>query len=335
MWKTTGVREWNIKPGVAIHFSGRRSPNVRRGKTFIKYLYTRENWIDAQGNENSLGFWRQDEGFWAPEGLVSTVFDEAAVSRVGGMGRYTWESKSELVAALDPAFGGDEIKLKFGTVGDIEGGRLALEVGETVPVIIEDKPDESAERQIGRQIIQHCKKRGVKPECFGLDATGTGRGVASYLQDNWSPLINKVEFGGAPDDAPVSADDPTSMKDAYDRKVTQLWYQCREMLLAGQLRGLDAPSVQQFCKRMYDYRGKKIVLEKKDECRARIGRSPDDADCVAVMCHVARQRGVVVQGGGQMVKGNRWLPAALEADTVYETETVEEEIGPMGWFDDS
>ena len=336
VWKTAGVREWNIKPGVAIHFSGRRSPNVKRGKTYIPYLYTKENYLDAQGHEDTLAYWRQDEGFWAPDGLSNTVMDEALVLKMDGAGRFDWNSKVEAVAALDPAFGGDQITLKFGQIGDIDHtGRLGLQITEKEDIKIREGQSDSIELQITKQVMEACRRRGVKPECFGLDATGIGRGVASYLQDMWSPLIVKVEFGGAPTDAPVSQDDPTSRKIAYDRKVTELWFTVKEMLKAGQLKGLDPDSISQFCRRTYDYRGKKIILETKADCKKRINRSPDDADCIAVMCYVAEQRGMVIQAGGVSAakRGNRWLDEARKFDELYDNEPSTENNGWMSWVD--
>jgi hypothetical protein len=316
------VREWDIKPGVTMHFSGRRSPNVRKGRTFIRYLYTLENWLHAAGNEGSLNFWRQDEGFWAPEGITNTVLDEATIIKARATDSFEWISKSEAVAALDPAFGGDDCKLKFGELGDIDDtGRLGLEVKETVPVIISDRSKDSVEMQIAKQVIKECEARRVRPECFGLDATGTGRGIASYLQDLWSPMNLKVEFGGAPTDAPVSQDDPTNRKDAYDRKVTELAFTGREAVIAGQLRGLDQPTVNQFTSREYNYRGKKIVLEPKDMMKKRIGRSPDDMDCVMVMVAVAESRGMVIRTGsgqGQTRRAKTWLDEARKYDAVYD-----------------
>jgi len=339
-WRTRGVRKWQVKPGVCLHFHGKRSPNVKRGKTIYPYLYTYENWKDAEGKEDTLQFWVMDAGFWAPEGISNTVFDEALVHKMGGMDAGTkWRTTSETLAALDPGFGGDECVLRFGEWGDVDGGGRLLEVKEKVPIRISAKSKDPVDYQIARQTIVECAKRRVKPECFGLDATGTGRGVAAILSEEWSPLINKVEFGGAPTDKPVSQDNPVNCKDAYDRRVTELWMDGRELLTGGQLKGLDRDTVAQFCSRVYYYKGKKIAIETKEDCKKRIGRSPDDADAVVVMIDVARHRGLAPKRllGVKLSKSR--MDKALEADELYRDEDMNERMKDpveryMGWLED-
>jgi hypothetical protein len=243
---------------------------------------------------------------------------------------------------LDPGFGGDECVLRFGEWGDVEGGRRVLEVKEKVPIRISAKSKDPVDYQIARQTIAECTKRRVKPECFGLDATGTGRGVAAILSEEWSPLIHKVEFGGTPSDNPVSQDNPTSCRDAYDRQVTELWMDLRELLVSGQLKGLDRDTVVQFCSRVYFYKGKKIAIETKEDCKKRLGRSPDDADSVVVMGRVARHRGLSPKRllGDKLVKSR--MDKALEADELYRDEgdggNNEQMKDPveryMGWLED-
>lgn len=339
MWKTKGVREWKLPPGVCLHFHGKRSPNVKRSKTVFPYLYTYENWQAAKGNEDTPNFWTYDAGFWAPEGISNTVFDEPTIQRVDGMGAFTWQSYSYPVAALDPSFGGDECVLRIGTIGDIGPGRMGLQIGAKIPIRLKQKSPRPVDYQIADQVIEACKKYNVKPENFGLDASGTGRGVAAILQETWSPMIKKVEFGGAPSDTPVSAEDPRACSEVYDRRVTELWYNCREVLGAGQLRGLDLPTCSQFCSRFYENKVRKIRLETKAECKERTGRSPDDADCVAVMVEVARGLGLSPKRNPVQSRETIFMKKAKEADEVYHGTQLDEEDpdqqpSPFAWMEE-
>lgn len=337
IYKTAGVAEWGIKPGICIHYDGSKSPNARSGKTVYPYIYTYENWQDAQRRLNTLNYWIYDKGWFAPEGLMPTVLEESAIMRVGGMDKFEWQSWSKKCAALDPAFGtGDDPAFIIGEVGDIQGGRIGLHVTEKLPIKISQSTSTPADYQIADQVIEECNRRGIKPELFGLDATGTGRGVWAILTQKWSPNIVKVEFGGAPSDMVVSQDDPRPSKEVYDRRVTELWFNAREMVLSGQLRGLTRDMVSQFCRRLYEIPAKKYVLEKKVDYKARLGRSPDDADACVVLCEVARNNGMVVMGqpGEAVRKEGRWLDEAKKYDDLYSDPVYSEEKSPLSWFDE-
>ena len=339
-WRTRGVREWQIKPGVCLHFHGKRSPNVKRGKTIYPYLYSLENWKDAAGREDTMHYWMMDAGFWPPEGISNTIFDEATVQKVGGMETVVFRSTKERLGAMDPAYGGDEPVLRFGSTGDLENGKKVLQCDEKVPLRLSGDDKTPVDYQLARQAIEACKARGVKPECFALDVTGRGAAIRSIMVEEWSPLVVGVEFGGAPSSTPVSVEDGTLCKDAYDRRVTELMYNCRELLLAGQLKGLDRVTVSQFCSRSYAYKGKKKSVETKDDCKLRIGRSPDDADTIAIMVELARQRGLSPSRGIVGVLASSRMAKAIEANEVYddsdaEPATVTDPISNiLAWMED-
>jgi hypothetical protein len=68
--------------------------------------------------------------------------------------------------------------------------------------------------------------------------------------------------------------------------------------------------------------------------KKRIGRSPDDMDCVMVMVAVAESRGMVIRGGsgqGQARRAKTWLDEARKYDAVYGDG---EQEPAMSWFED-
>jgi hypothetical protein len=73
-----------------------------------------------------------------------------------------------------------------------------------------------------------------------------------------------------------------------------LWYQVREFAQAGMLKGLYTEAIVQLCNRQYLYKGKKISVETKEDVKLSLGRSPDDADALAVLVDVARNLGMEV-----------------------------------------
>ena len=319
VWLTKGIPEWSIDPGVTVHFHGKRSPNVKSGRTIYDFLYTYENWQEDRKKQDTLSYWTYSAGFWPPEGLSNTVLDEPTIVKCGGMDRVTWLDQPINVAALDPAFGGDDCVLRLGKIGTPTRGPRCLELGPKFVLKIRSKVSEPVHYQVARQVREICEANRVEGINFGLDCTGNGGGVASILEAEWSPMIHKVEFGGAPTDMPVSASDSRPAKEVYDRRVTELWFRVRNLVEGGQLKGLDTETVVQFTSRVYTEKTKKKSVERKDEMKQRIGRSPDDADCVSVLVDLACRRGLVATGvQWRKPKADVWLQEARKVNGVYD-----------------
>ena len=350
-WKTKGVQEWQLEPGICVRFDGRDSPNVAAAKEAgvtgseedsdwrdpWPFIFTFGDWIAANHADrlNTLSYWSQDRGIQAPDGTLNTVMSEQLVERHDGYGEFTFYSEKRMIAGLDPAFGGDKCILRFAEVGDVEGesgvgsfaGRKVVQLRERLEMRIDPGSDVEIEGQIAMQVQAACTKRGVKIEDFGLDATGTGRGVAYALSQNWGSGYHKVEFGGLPSDMSFSEEDTRSCKEIFDRKVTELWWMVREFTTSGQLKGLTVQDVKEFCSREYRMVGKKYSVETKKDMKVKIGYSPDDADAVAVVLDVARVRGV-----SPMTRKAVRRDVEAQNDLVRksgEIETVDSESG--GW----
>lgn len=341
VWVTKGIPEWAVDRGVAIHFHGKRSPNVKAGRTNYEFLYTYENWQEDKKKQDTLSYWTYSAGFWPPEGLSNTVLDESTIIKCGGMDRVTWFDTPICLASLDPAFGGDDCVLRLGRVGKPVKGPRCLELGAKFLLKIKQKSSEPVHYQIARQVKEICEANHVEGINFGLDCTGNGGGVASILEAEWSPMIHKVEFGGAPTDMPVSASDGRPAKEVYDRRVTELWFRVRTLLEGGQLKGMDTDTVTQFTSRIYEEKTKKKKIETKADMKERIGRSPDDADCVSVLVDLACRRGLIATGvQWRKPKADLWLAEARKVNAVYdepdpfEPEPANTEPGYMAWFSD-
>lgn len=314
-WETRGVEQWGIGAGVCLHFDGAKSPNVLAGRTEHKHIYSFERWqqVLRMGDEyrNTLQHWSQDRGFWPPDGLQTTVFTEALVISHDGMGKFDWLDRPKACAALDPAFGGDDCVYQPGLLGLVRGPKLALQLLPAVLVPFEPDSPDAIDAQIARWVVARCKKDGVTPEMFGLDATGTGRGVAALINQLWSPRIYAIEFGGAATDMIASLSDPRASNEVYANLVTEMWYVCRELLVGGQLRGLNAAAVKDFCSRTYEFIARRYKLEIKSKMKARLGYSPDHGDAIGVLGLVARRNGLKVAA----VAG---APRALSGDAAWE-----------------
>lgn len=317
-WKTKGVRSWSLPSGRADHFDGFKSPNVAAQKTIYKYLYGYEDYRAAKANSQerqTIQLWSNDRGFWTPAGVLNTIFDETMLERYDAKGRFIWQAFSKKIASLDPAFGGDGCIFQPAEYGDLANGRFGIQLREKIAIQADPTSKEVIDYQIAHRVMLECDRRGIRPEDFAMDKTGTGRGVYAILVTEWGPVLG-VEFGGAPSDKPASSADPRPSCEVYDRKVTELWYSCQEFLLTQQLKGIYDEAAIEFCSREYTIRNKKICLDTKEECKKKIGRSPDHADAVAVLVELARTLGAVA--GNYQKQSDRWEKEARKFDDIYD-----------------
>ncbi len=315
-WKTKGVKSWSLPSGRADHFDGFKSPNVIANKTIYPYLYSVEDYRAAKANSQerqTIQLWSNDRGFWTPAGVLNTIFDEVMIQKYG-QGTFVWQTFSEGIAALDPAFGGDGCILQFGEYGDLPNGRFGIQLKEKINIQADPTSKDEIDYQIAHRVINECDRRRIRADRFAADATGTGRGVFAILRQEWGECL-RVEFGGAASDKPASSSDSRPSCEVYDRRVTELWYSCREFLLSEQLKGLYAEAIIEFCSREYTIKKPKICLDTKEECKKKIGRSPDHADAISVLVELARTLGAV--SGTYQKTSNRWEIEAKKWDSIY------------------
>ncbi|MBA3357414.1 MAG: hypothetical protein H0U18_16040 [Pyrinomonadaceae bacterium] len=326
-WRTKGVPEWQIEPGICLQFRGDESPNVKAGKTEHPKIYSFEDYKATlrDGVRNTLRYWVMDAGEWPPDGFCNTIFNETMVETCKLRERRTFRSSATAISSLDPAFGGDGCVQKIAMLGDLDDGRQAMHVTASYEIPLDPSSPDDYEHQIARSVVANCARHGVSPENFVMDATAIGRGVASVLFTDWSNRILKTEFGGSASELPASNDDRRQARDVYDRKVTELWFSTREFALAGQLGGLDTQTIMEFCGREYEMVGKKYKLEAKEECKVRLHRSPDNADAVTLLVELARVRHGAVGGGLVQAGGKDEFEKQVElASAVYDNVSYDE-----------
>ena len=229
---------------------------------------------------------------------------------------HIFRSNYEMLAGLDPAFGGDRCILRFAKYGDLENDAMAVEFTELMNIHIDAGSDEPVHYQIARQVKQACIARNVRPDMFAMDSSGEGGGLADILMREWSPLINRVEFGGKASDLPVSLEDGRQSHEVYANRVTELWFSMREWVQHDQIGGLDRETIIEFCQRLFDDEKRKIVVERKVDMKGRIGCSPDLADAAVVVIELARRL-----GAGELTsaftKSGSWDDFAEENNEIY------------------
>ena len=331
---TVDTDEWETvdhfnKPGLCQRFDARKSPNVLRPSKEYSFLVSRDDLESAQKDKGDASpeMWKYYYGFWAPEGVCNTVLSEPMVIKHNGTGKFIFRSKAIPVASLDPAFGGDKCVLRFGLVGDDENGKSVIQLGERLYIKVDAGLKEPIEYQIAAQVMRECEKRGVTPENFGLDATGTGRGIAAVLQKTWSSRIRLVEFGGKASSEGIGINDSRKACEVYGNRVTELWFNVRTVLIDGQIRGLEAEEIREFCSRTYETRkgnfGVAYTVESKVDMKKRMGRSPDDADAVSILVELVRSKGM---SKGSEVPESQFSKLKTASNAVYANVSYEPEF---------
>lgn len=310
-WETASVPEFQLPRGMCLHFDGAKSPNVEAGRTIYPFLYSWEDWQRTLRDplfQRSPVFYQQDRGFWPPEGCLCTVLSDELIEHGNARGQLVFEGPTTPIGSVDTGFGGDACVLRWGRMGRLGDGKLGVQIDERIiiPILVDAVDDKGrklpAEYQIANFIRPEAEKRKVKPHNFGVEATGTGRGAAAVLTQEWGEII-AVESGGKPSDMPASEEDERPSSQVYDRRITELWFSVQAFVKGSQLGGLTEDDCMQFCARTYVYVSKKYSLEKKEDLKPRLGRSPDDADSVAVLVEVARRNGMHTRGP----RGDRML----------------------------
>ncbi len=294
-----------------LRFDGEDSPNLKDNDKWTGIIRQKDiDRIVARYGINSPQYWIMVRGLPPPVGADNTVLNEPLLLRYNCMKGVTWQRNFVSSLLLDPAFGGDRCVLRrmdrglvmegvisnpeFPTISD---GKMKLLFHKpiTLQINANDKIN-PPEYQIATQVMTYAKANGIPPEEFILDATGTGRGVASVLQREWSPNINICEFGGAASAMPTSEENPRPANKEYDRKITELYFSFREAVIADMVRGLDNETAQEFCQREFTIKGsgegKRTSLQTKAELKGDGRASPDYADNAVLGTELVRRKNI-------------------------------------------
>jgi hypothetical protein len=318
-WETKGIPKWFIPPGIALRFDALKSPNLIAGKTIYPFLPTKEyveEAAKAEGHgEDSIFYWRYLRGLRRPEGRSRVVFTERMIEEYDGKGKLTFVDTPKIIAALDPAYGGDECILQFALLGRLNNGQQGIQLTETlvVPITVGGG---SKNRQIAEFVKARCEERNCPPSHLIVDVSGEGRGAADMIDEIWDKgLVDRCHFADKPSDALVDVmfGKQRRAREVYDRKVTELYYTVRKFLMAGVLKGFTDKQIVEFANREYQGDELKVVkLESKEKYRERFHHSPDRADACALICEKAKRMGMTGLLPSELRIEEKWAKLAEE-----------------------
>lgn len=330
------TKTWEIRfpKGICIQFPGSDSPNLD-GKLGVP-LITQEQ-IDADiafYGKDSIQYCMMDEGRM-PRGQGNRrVITRQLALKFHAMDEPVWDNSNKTkIAFLDAAYrgvGGDRCvfgELDFGDeVTPLDSNSvlngiinqtslnprkrqiLALVDTMVVPILMDSS--DSPEDQIVNFVKRQCEQRGISPENFYFDS-GMRTSLVSAFSRLWSPSVNSIDCGGSPSEEPVSSDISTPCNKYYSKKITEIWYNVRMTVEAGQFRGMTEEVLSEFSQREWCMvQGNKIEVEGKKAMKLKTGRSPDLADAVAIGVYGARLRGFFIKRPlapeSKKVEGSGW-----------------------------
>jgi hypothetical protein len=330
--------EWESETGWhVISINAMRTENVMAKKTIFPRMITYEGVqkiirSQAGGNDQHPNVYTYVYGRFPKTGVQTTIINSNHLRRAEG--DWIFDGPTIPIAGSDPAFTGDLPAMTIGRVGraigwvDYKGekhelpepavkiqadGTMILPHGDT-----QDVADENMAR---------CKQLNIKAENFGIDKTGTGRGVHDVIRRQWkdkvaplaetddgsAPIVG-VEYAASPSEVKIADEDTQTPKELYDRTATELWMAGAKLFEYDIIRigrGVDQKTSEELAGRRGGMKvgiGKKQSVEAKDAYKGRTGEtSPDRADSFLIMLHVARMR---VPSLVPRAKDTRDLPAA-------------------------
>jgi hypothetical protein len=322
VWKTRFMN------GACVNLVGLDSPNFdfpEDQPTRYKYLISREKIADTLSffPKDSIEYYSQCVGVMKIGMLSRRVLTRDMCRTFGALGAVIWEGAATTkIGALDASYGGDRCVGGHIEFGKEVGGKVVIRIHPPQIVPIRPNSEKIPEDQISEWVKNYCTQHGVPPENFFHDSTGRGT-LGTSLARIWSNLCNPVEFGVSPTDRPVSLNlyiydqklhqrRLKTCKEHYLKFVTELWFSVRYAVESGQIREMPTEVMDEFCMREWDKRmaSDKIELETKELMKARVGRSPDLADWLAIAVEGGRRRGFQIDKlGGEELPSDKydWL----------------------------
>ena len=179
---------------------------------------------------------------------------------------------SQLEVGCDPA--------KF---GDDKTCLVARRGSKIIDIVVASKLDENAVARLANDFVERHLAPGAPLALVKVDSTGLGQGVLVAMGH-----LPSKRFTAHGIDAASLANDP----EKYFNKRAELWFGLAEWLKAGGAiprlpTDLEAELLS--ARYSYDARGR-IKVERKEEIKKRLGRSPDIADALALCVHRPRLR---------------------------------------------
>lgn len=308
---------WDSETGWhVISINAMQTENVLLKRTVFPRMITYEGVqkiIKSQGGGNDQHplVYTYVYGRFPPNGSLTAIIQSPHLRRAEG--DWIFESIALNFASFDPAFTGDLPAMAVGRVGravgwmDYGGVRHDLpEVSMKIQVDGVGILPRGDTQDLADEVMTRLKQLNVAEGHFAIDKTGPGIGVHDVVRRQWALKVGPVTENGvanicgvnyseSPTEMKISEEDTVTPKEAYDRICSELWFAGGKLFEYDCIRlgrGVDAKTFEELAARRGGSTpglGKKQAVEGKDKYKSRTGEaSPDRADAVLLLCHVAR-----------------------------------------------
>jgi len=335
-----GRNEWKSREGwFVIRLDGKDSENVKLRKVIYPGLITYEGYRNLELKEggNSVDYYVFGRGAFPPEGAVGIIISTGLLQSVRG--EFVFVAAPVKAAGVDIAVDGrDNCVLTVGRLGMATAFNPArgkpVRFKEPRQVLQVDQQfvlRKGNTKIVGDAIYETCLKLNIAPENVCIDATGNGSAVFSYLKAIWSNDVQGVDFNKRATDIKILQQDQYTPEELYEGIVTEVWFTISRWMEFGFLAvspGMRRePLESELTGRRYVLgAGRKLRVEKKDDYKKRIGKSPDFADSFTLLPCAARFRGNLMGSMVDEVKPPPQQSQRAEAEQLDSVEWLEEAV---------
>lgn len=175
--------------------------------------------------------------------------------------------------------------------------RHVLQIDQIMPM---NKHDDTV--KMSEEIMGRAKMLQISPEWVAVDATGYGFGVASHLKKVWGGIFG-IGWAEKATAAKIVAEDVGGADEQCSGVMSEMWWAFRRWLDPACCAILINPIIppqpintQLTSRRYRNGKAGKIVVESKEEYKARNQKSPDEADSMIMLTHLVRRKSDVLPG---------------------------------------
>lgn len=292
---TPDTGKWRSRYGLVLHHNGFRSPAIQEPEKYpflINQAQIDTMLREVGGNEDDPYIWKMVTGFPAPSGAEEAVLSPADIAAFRMAEGVTWESAQPvLVGGLDPAFtsGGDKCSLQLAEVGIAAGHQWVIAFLPPITIPIMASSERPAVYQIADFMAVVMRERGLLMRNLAVDDSGTqSAGAVLEMELGEQPIL--CNFAASATPVPASSGSRKTAPARFRNLVTEIWYRVAALGRQGRLRQLPEVAAKQFCARRFRRGVTPLALESKKEYAKRNGgRSPDEADALALCVYAAER----------------------------------------------
>ncbi len=315
---TGKTQTWRSKffNAFTVAFDGRDSPNDDQDGIKYHYLISKKKReaVARTFGEDSWQYFNQCVGKPNHALIANRVITRQLCEQNHALEDVVWRGDDEhiLIYGVDPAWGGrDRCVGILIEVGNNLDGIPVVSVSNPEIIPVSMKLAREPEYQIAAFLQKRLKELGVPVENCFYDSFGRGTLGHALAAEFGSSTPIPIDSGAKPSERPVRADlfvEENGTKrlvrsnEYYSKRISEMWYSIREAIESHQIRDLPREVMDEGCQRIFSIvKGNKVEVEPKDDMSARIGKSPDLFDALAIAVEGARQRGFTINriGGGK------------------------------------